>query len=139
MKGYHQALNDGGIQPDESLIVSCTNEEDKDLELIKNLLNQKIRPDGIFAAVERYAIGTYQVCKELGLNIPKDVKVISFSNLQTAALLNPPLTTITQPAFDIGKEAASLLFKSLEKKKFSLKDENVVFQSALIQRESTAK
>ncbi len=139
MKGYQQALKDSGMPVDESLIVNCTNDEEKDHELIKNLLQQPKRPDGIFAAVERYAIATYEVCKELNLNIPKDVKVISFSNLQTAALLNPSLTTITQPAFEIGKEAASLLFKSLEKKKFSLKDENVVFQSILIQRDSTAK
>jgi LacI family transcriptional regulator len=139
MKGYQQALRDNGMPIDESLIVDCSNDGEKDSELLKNLLQQKKRPDGIFAAVERYAITTYEVCKELKLNIPKDVKIISFSNLQTAALLNPPLTTITQPAFEIGKEAASLLFKSLEKKKFTLKDENVVFQSTLIQRESTAK
>ena len=139
MKGYLKALKDSGLPTDESLIINCTNNDEKDYELIRNLLQQKQRPDGIFAAVERYAIGTYEICRELKLSIPKDVKVISFSNLPLASILNPSLTTITQPAYEIGKEAASLMFKALEKKKFQLKDEHVIFQSALIQRESTAK
>jgi LacI family transcriptional regulator len=100
---------------------------------------QHIKPDGIFAAVERYAIICYELCEELGLNIPKDVKVISFSNLQTASLLNPSMSTITQPAFDIGREAAAMLLKKLEKKNFQLKDENIVFESKLIVRKSTMR
>lgn len=139
MKGYMKALEDNGLPVDESLIVECTNDPDEDVKLVKALLQRQDKPDGIFAAVERYAIAAYEACKELKLSIPKDVKIISFSNLQIASLLNPSLTTINQPAFAIGKEAASLLFKALEKKKFQLKDEHVVFHSELIQRESTAK
>ena len=138
MKGYLKALEDNKMTVDESLIVPCANDAEEDFELVKKLLQQKNRPDGIFAAVERYAIAAYEACRDLKLSIPNDVKVISFSNLQIASLLDPSLTTIAQPAFEIGKEAASLLFKSLEKKKFELKDENIVFQSQLIQRASTA-
>ena len=47
--------------------------------------------------------------------MPKQLKIISFSNLPTAALLNPALSTLTQPAFSIGKEAALLLFQSIKK------------------------
>ncbi|HET9279165.1 MAG TPA: substrate-binding domain-containing protein, partial [Flavitalea sp.] len=104
---------------------------------IKNLLREK-KPDGIFAAVERYAIIAYQLCKELDILIPKDVKIISFSNLQTASLLNPSLTTITQPAFEIGKQAATILFRALEEKRYQLKKEQIVFKSQLIQRDSTS-
>ncbi len=96
------------------------------------------KPDGIFAAVERYAIISYELCEALHLNIPNDVKIISFSNLQTASLLNPSLSTITQPAFDIGREAATMLLKKLEKKNFQLTDESIVFESKLIPRRSTA-
>jgi len=75
----------------------------------------------------------------LKLVIPRDIKIICFSNLKTASLLNPSLTTITQPAFEIGKEAASVLFKALDKKHYQLKNENIVIKSVLIPRESTAK
>jgi LacI family transcriptional regulator len=136
-KGYLQALQDYGVMSDESFLIECINDPVLDTELIKDLFVH-IKPDGIFAAVERYAITTYELCEELGLNIPKDVKVISFSNLQTASLLNPSLSTITQPAFDIGREAAAMLLKKLDKKSFQLPDENIVIQSKLIPRKSTA-
>ena len=136
LKGYRKALEDQHLEVDETLIVSCTNEDELNFDLIKNLLLNS-NPDGIFAAVERYAISTYEVCKELDISIPGDVKVISFSNLQTASLLNPSLTTITQPAFEIGRQAATILLRALEEKRFELKNETIIFKSTLIQREST--
>ena len=139
MKGYLQALKDNNIKFEESMIVHCTNDDEKNYTLLQKLFKSKKRPDGVFAAVERYAISCYQICSDLKLSIPTDVKVISFSNLQTAAFLNPSLTTITQPAFEIGKEAALILFKALEKKMFQLKNENIIFKSTLIERDSTRK
>lgn len=134
--GYEQALTDHGLPVDERLIIQCVNDEAQDIGMIKDLLSTQ-KPDGIFAAVEQYALGVYDACRQLNLSIPGDVKVICFSNIKTAAFLKPSLTTITQPAFDIGKEAASMLFKALEKKSFQLKDENIVIKSTLIAREST--
>lgn len=137
-KGYLKALRDHKIPVDEELILSCSNDNTVNFEMITRLL-QTQRPDGIFASVERFAITTYEVCRTLGLVIPNDVKVLGFSNLKTASLLNPSLTTITQPAFEIGREAARVLFHALEKKNFQLKKENIVLKSNLIKRESTSK
>jgi LacI family transcriptional regulator len=137
-KGYLQALQDNGLEPDESLLIECTNDDEQDTALIRELLQDK-KPDGVFAAVERYAITTYELCEELGMNIPQNVKIISFSNLQTASLLNPSLSTITQPAFEIGREAATMLLKKLEKKSFQLPDERIVLLSQLIPRKSTMR
>ena len=136
LRGYKKALEDRKIEPDETLIINCTNEDEVNFELIKNLLQNR-KPDGIFAAVERYAISAYEVCKQLGIPIPGKVKVISFSNLQTASLLNPSLTTITQPAFEIGRQAATILFRALEEKRFLLKNEKIIYKSTLIERDST--
>jgi len=135
-KGYLQALADHGLRVDESLIVECVNDDERDVAMIKDLLTQQ-RPDGIFAAVEQYALGVYEACRQLDLSIPGDVKVICFSNMKMASYLNPSLTTITQPAFAMGKEAAAMLFKALDKKSSPLKDENIVIRSTLIAREST--
>jgi LacI family transcriptional regulator len=136
LQGYLNALKDHGLTVEEDMIVDCTDDKDS-YELIKKLLQEK-RADGIFSAVENYAISAYEACKHLGLAIPKDIKIVSFSNLKTASLLNPSLTTITQPAFDIGKEAAAILFKALEKKSFHLTNEHIILKSTLIPRESTA-
>jgi LacI family transcriptional regulator len=79
----------------------------------------------------------YEVCHELQLSIPGDVKIIGFSNLPSAVILNPALTTITQPAYEMGEVAASLLFKALEKNIFKLSKENIILSSTLNIREST--
>jgi LacI family transcriptional regulator len=97
------------------------------------------RPDGLLASVEKLATAAYQICEELNLVIPDDIKIVAFSNLETAPLLNPSLTTITQPAFDMGKAAAIALFRSLEKTYFDPLKESTVLPSSLICRNSTRR
>lgn len=137
LSGYLRALADNNIEAKESLILQCTNNDREDAIAIANLLSNKIC-DGIFAAVEKYAILVYEQCNILNISIPDEVKVIAFSNLQTAALLNPSLTTITQPAFDIGKQAAGILFNLLGKKNQYSHPMTIVLKSTLIERVSTA-
>jgi LacI family transcriptional regulator len=137
-QGYLQALQDHDIPVHDALLVECKTNNAHDGTLIRNLLTEH-KPDGIFAAVERYAILSYEICEQLQIKIPQDVKIVGFSNLQTASLLNPSLTTITQPAYDIGREAATILLKALEKKNFQLQEESIVLKSSLIERASTAR
>ena len=137
MQGYKDALLKNKIPIDNKMIVECSNDNDNNFSLVEKLLSGKNRPDGIFASVEKLAITSYHVCRKLDLSIPSDVKIIGFSNLETASLLNPSLTTITQPAFNIGKEAAGILFKALQKNQLNLRNEKVVLQSTLMKRDST--
>ena len=137
MQGYRDALKKNQIPFDKSLCIPCDTDDTKCTELISKLLRRKSRPDAIFAAVEKLAIKTYEVCNELKLKIPRDLKVITFSNSYTAALLNPSLTTITQPAFEMGHEAATILFKMIEKKGHHFLKEETVLNSTLIIRNST--
>lgn len=133
--GYLDALRDNHIQFDEKLIISDCKEEGQNYEQIKDML-MKQRPDGIVSSIEELALPCYYACKDLNLNIPRDVKIISFSNLETAPLLNPSLTTITQPAFEIGEKAATILFKILKNKYFE-PNETLMLKSSLIKRDST--
>ncbi len=136
MNGYLDALKDSpGKQP--PLVLECTNDHDENSMRIKKMLATE-KPDGIFASIEKLAVICYSVCEQLKLRIPEDVKIISFSNLQTASLLNPSLTTITQPAFDIGVTAARELFKRIEKKSTGGTAEHVVLKSLLVKRKSTS-
>ncbi len=137
MKGYEDALKKYDMKVDPKMIIECTNDNATNLDLIKKLLTRKDRPDGIFATVEKLAISTYYVCKEINIIIPDQVKLISFSNLRTASLLSPSLSTITQPAFEIGKESASLLFRMIEKKTFGNRIDKIVLKSSLVQRNSS--
>ncbi len=137
MNGYREALKNNNMEVDESLVVYCEGDGKKDHVLIRELLSRKDRPDGIFASIEHLALATYEICEELNLKIPRDIKVICFSNLKTAGLLNPSMTTITQPAFEMGREAAAILFKLIEKKGHHFLLEKTVIKSKLIKRNST--
>ena len=109
------------------------------LGLLRELLQRRPDIDGIFASVERLAVSAYHVCRELGRRIPEDVKIVGFSNLESVSLFDPPLTTITQPAHDIGREAARILLRAVEKKRPILPSQSVVLNSELVQRRSTAR
>jgi LacI family transcriptional regulator len=137
-QGYLEALNKHDLPQNSRRIISCNNDDADNFKKIKTLLKSSKKPDGIFASVEKLAITTYEVCRELNIRIPKDLKIICFSNLATASLLSPSLSTITQPAYEIGKQAASVLFKYLDKNKTYIPNENIVLKSSLFARESTA-
>jgi LacI family transcriptional regulator len=136
LTGYKKALGDHGIKLINENIVHCTNDESSNYTSIKKMLAGKSRPQGVVGSTEKLTTSLYTVCHELELRIPEDIKVIGFSSMSIAALLNPPLTTITQPAFEMGKTAATLLFRKLERKK-SESEERIVIPSVLIERRST--
>jgi LacI family transcriptional regulator len=137
MNGYLEALKRHSMKQQDDLILCCNGDDRKNKDLIRKLLKRKNRPDGIFASVETLAISTYEVCEELKLNIPKDVKVIAFSNSYLAALLNPSLTGITQPAFEMGREAAAILINLVEKKESWYHHKKTEIKSRLTVRNST--
>jgi len=137
LEGYKQALTKHNIPIDESLIVRGSQDYDNNYQLIKQLLRSSNPPDGAFAPVEKMATTFYYACNELKLKIPNDIRIISFCNLETADLLQPPLSTVKQPAFEMGKTAATLLMNSFEKKKYKLTNEIIVLPSQIIERESS--
>jgi LacI family transcriptional regulator len=136
-EGYINGLRRWDLPTDDDMIIHCSSDEEESYRQIRELFLSDKKPDGIFASVEKLAVSTYHVCRELGLRIPEDVKVISFSNLVTASLLNPSLTTIAQPAYDMGKEAATMLFRRLEKKYIVVPDDRVMLPAKLEVRNST--
>lgn len=139
MNGYLEALRINKIKPDYTLILSCDRDDKKNNALIRKLLKRKDRPDAIFASVEKLAMMSYEICGKLKLHIPNDIKIITFSNSYTAALLNPSLTTITQPAYEMGREAADILFALIEKKGEHLLKNETILNSKLIKRDSTKR
>ncbi|MCF8214565.1 MAG: LacI family transcriptional regulator [Chitinophagaceae bacterium] len=135
-RGYQDALEKHGIVFTDEMIIHCTDDMALNYTILRKIFSQKKRPDGIFASIEKYAITSYEVCKDLKLSIPKDVKVIGMTNLRTAALLNPSLSTLSQPAFDMGKEAAGLLIKMIEKKSYAAANDIIVLPNELTIRDS---
>lgn len=133
--GYKDAMTKHDLKIADELVVNYDEDEEVNLEKIKKLFINH-RPDALFSSIEEFIIPAYSACNELKLQIPQDVKILSFSNMSSAKLLNPSLTTITQPAFEIGNEAAKCLFKILNKKGAD-DDQDIVLKSTLIKRAST--
>ena len=136
-RGYRQALLDHNLNESASRIIDCSDDPVENHVLMTNLLTGPDRPDGIVATVSKMTTEIYLACMELNINIPSDIKVVCFSNDASAPILNPSLTTITQPAFEMGKLAATILFKALQKKHFLLSEQSEVIPSRLIIRNST--
>jgi LacI family transcriptional regulator len=135
MQGYMDALKKHDVAFDDELVIDCSNDEKVNYKILTKVL-QEIKPDGIFSSVERLAFATYYVCNDLGISIPGDLKMISFSSLGIAPLLSPALSTITQPAYEMGIKAATLLFEALEQKTSNLK-RHIVLKSKLFIRKSS--
>ncbi len=137
LAGCLAAMQKHKIKIDKSLLITCDEDRIKNRLKIKKLLAGANMPDAIFACVEEIAISTYEICEELKINIPKELKVISYSNLNTSAILKSALTSITQPAYEMGREAASELFKTMNKKDYVSVDSSVVLKSSLVVRNSS--
>ena len=138
LKGYEKAMHEYGWRIGKKDVVTCTTDQQQNIRAVKKLLQQPNRPDGIVASVEKLAPVVYQACNEESLRIPQDVKVVCFSNLEIAAMLHPSLTTITQPAYEMGQKAAAMLMRLLDKKPVQTADMEVIIPSKLVRRGSTS-
>src|SRR5690554_1023830 len=139
MQGYTDALLKSGIPYRAEYVIDCSNELEKNKEIICKAIREQ-RPDGIFASVERLALASYYVCYDLNLEIGRHIKILAFSSLEIAPLLNPSLSTIIQPSLEMGKEAARLLFRKLLSPagmEAESEAETIVLKSTLIPRKST--
>lgn len=136
--GYRKALEEHGIPFDPANDIQCSATESDNYALVKTVLNRSRRPDAFIASVEKLTASVYLACRDLNLSIPGDVKMLCFSNLDTAMILNPALTTVTQPAYEIGREAAQILFRALGgKRSFRPASDKIIIPSRLMIREST--
>lgn len=134
--GYLDALKKHQIELDESLIFeSNLSEEDGILMAKKILANPKI--DGLYSSNDTAAISAIQYLKSEGIKIPEDIAVVGFNNDPIAAVIEPSLTTVNQPAFEMGKKASSLLISQIEDK--STVNQSFLLESELIIRESSNK
>jgi LacI family transcriptional regulator len=79
------------------------------IDAARTLLAAPDRPTAVFAATDLYAKVVYRAAAEMRLSIPSDLSVIGFSDDDFAAEMQPPLTTVRQPAYQIGRRAAELV------------------------------
>jgi LacI family transcriptional regulator len=94
-------------------------------------------PDAVFAVNDPVATGAFVSIKGHGLKIPDDIGLAGFSNTNVSSLLDPPLTTVEQPTFEIGKTAAQLLIEQIMNADKNFVPKSIVLKTHLIVRGST--
>ena len=137
LKGYQDALNKHNLPHDEKLIVYGGLDDTDGVVGFQKLFNLKPMPDAVFAVNDPVATGAFVSIKELGLKIPDDIALAGFSNTHVSSLLDPPLTTVEQPSFEIGKTAAHILIEQIITDDQNFVPESIVLKTHLIVRGST--
>lgn len=116
LAGYKAALEKYGIPVKEELIRFCYFTPEEAYNAIDSLVREQ-QPDAFFTASDRLALNCYEALKGKTIQLPKDAMFFGFTNLNIAHLLEPPLSTVVQPALEIGQTAARILLDIIEKKR----------------------
>ena len=141
-EGYGKALIEAGIPKKDSYIKYCEHGgmiREEIETVIDDLLFLNNPPDAIFTASDRITIGSFSALKRRGIDVPGRMAIAGFSNFSAPELFCPSLTTVKQPAFNMGKTAAELLIELIESRKPLLKPERIVLPTELIIRDSSVK
>jgi LacI family transcriptional regulator len=133
--GYRQALNDAGIQVDPELVVEGDMLQRSGMLAVEMLLSRKRPFSAIFTANDQMAFGVRLALYRRGIRVPDEVSLVGFDDELMAAYMVPPLTTVRQPAFDMGQTAAAAIIKLINDELFSPQK----FDSQLIVRESVLR
>lgn len=134
LAGYLDALRAAGLAPAEAFILHGDFREGGGREAMSRLLALPHRPRAVFAANILMAVGALGAILAAGLRVPEDVALVGFDDTPWAALLRPALTTVAQPAVEMGRTAAELLLQRLEDP--SRPTRHVLLGSCLVVRES---
>lgn len=138
LAGYRAALEKYGLPYDETLIRHVGLGQHEIDPIVSELLSQSPAPDAILTASDRLALGCMTALRQFGVQIPEQVALVGFTNLTVAHLLAPPLTTIEQPAQEIGQMAAERLILLIERPQYKPISDIQKLPTKLVVRESTA-
>lgn len=103
-------------------------------EMARRLLEKHPEVTAIFAANDAVAFGAACALHSAGVRIPDDISLIGFDGVETAAVVHPPLTTVSQPIYEIGKAAVEIVIRQITGKESVA--EHRIFDVQLIERES---
>lgn len=111
--GYEEALRNHNIAVDKSLIKVGDSTHQSGKILTEKILKMSDRPTALFAGNNLITLGALEVLHAHHLHLPVDMSIIGFDDMYWAMSLNPPLTAVSQPGYEIGRRAAEMLFQRI--------------------------
>lgn len=139
-RGYIAALQDHGIEIDEKLIIyfpSLSHEEG--IKVTKKLLKSSNPPEGIFCSNDTTAVSAIQTAKKLGVKVPDELAIIGFNNDPISSIIDPALSTIAQPALQMGQSCANQIIHSIEENSDLDLSTTKILNTELLIRESSKR
>lgn len=115
-RGYCAALQDAGLPYEDDLVMRETHGTDCFYQLTHKLMQLPQPPDAIFASSDPKAFVIMHALHDLGRRIPEDVSVLGFDNVAMAAMVEPPLSTMAQPMYEMGCAATRQLIRQIRYK-----------------------
>lgn len=138
--GYKKALEHYGIPFDYNLIYTCKNVTfDEGKIFAEQLLKDHSDVDGIFVITDLVAVGVLAHFNENNISVPRDIKIIGFSNWFMSQVITPKLSTVDQPSYEMGIESFNLLLEEMNcrKEMKSFSPRIIELETSIIEREST--
>ncbi len=132
--GYRQALVEAGIPLDPHLEWEVEGYPTIDQAALEECMRRPNLPTAIFAANDQLALAVQRAARELGISIPRDLALVGFDDLDISAHLDIPLTTIAQPAYEIGQTAWRILYTKITRQNPPV--ERVILPIRLVVRRS---
>ncbi len=112
--GYRRALVEQDIKPADDWIRYCAPVVEDGLAATQRLLAEHAELTALFCYNDLVAVGALQACKHLSLDVPGDVAIVGYDDIQLAALMTPSLTTCYVPRLEIGRLALGLLLDQID-------------------------
>lgn len=135
LRGYLLALRAAGLRPEPALIREGNFKQDSGRELTRKLLDLSPPPTALFCTNNLMTVGAIQTLQERGVRIPTDLSLVGYDDMEWWTLTHPPLTTVGQPVYDLGREAMRLLLAQIEARS-RRRPQRVVLKPELLTRES---
>lgn len=136
-EGYRAALRDNNMEVRPEYIVAGGYHEEDGRVGAEKLLGLADLPDAIFSINDPVALGAFLHLQDKGIAIPGKMALVGFSNNPNTTLVRPRLTTVNQPAFEMGRAAARLLLDNFNTKLDKQEVETIILKTELIVRESS--
>jgi|LSQX01.2.fsa_nt_gb LacI family transcriptional regulator len=139
-KGYMDALRDLNIPFHPELVMYESGSEESLYGVTRNLVSGLSKPDAILASTDNRAIIIMRALHDFGIKIPDDISVMGIDNIPVGAMVEPPLSTVAQPLYQMGSLAANKLISLIRSKRDRnnmLPPEVDVVKTEIIIRQST--
>lgn len=114
LNGYKKALEDNNIPFDENLVEYSYFSFETGLKAAENLFNKHVDFTAIVTCCDEVALAAISVAYRYGLSVPRDFSIIGFDNTHIAEMAIPPLTTVSQPLYEMGKTSFEMLMEEIE-------------------------